>query len=90
MKNHYQTLGVSPSASPEEIRSAYLKLSKRVHPDVNWGDRVFEEMFKDINEAYQVLGDATTRAAYNQRYNHFLNSRSQRSYRCAIIHFAAK
>jgi hypothetical protein len=71
MKNYYQTLGVQPSATNDEIKLAYKTLSKRVHPDVNWGGQVFEELFKQINEAYQVLGDAENRATYNQQYNHF-------------------
>lgn len=71
MKNYYQILGVAPTASAEEIKEAYRKLSKRVHPDVNWGDKIFEELFKDINEAYKELSDGDRRADYNKRFQHF-------------------
>lgn len=74
MKNYYQILGVPPTASADEIREAYRRLSKRVHPDVNWGDRIFEELFKDINEAYQELSDEGKRAAYNRKFHHFFFS----------------
>ena len=71
MKNYYQILGVQPSASHDDIKAAFKKLSKKVHPDVNWGGQIFEELFKDINEAHQVLSDGIKRAEYNQRFNHF-------------------
>jgi hypothetical protein len=71
MKNYYQILGVAPTASAEEVKEAYRKLSKRVHPDVNWGDKIFEELFKDINEAYKELSDEYRRADYNKKFQHF-------------------
>src|SRR4051812_48333092 len=71
MKNYYQVLGVKPNASVQEIKEAYKQLSKRVHPDVNWGESIFEEIFKEVNEAHLVLTNDDTRAEYNQRYNHF-------------------
>ena len=85
MKNHYQTLGVSPSATAEEIKNAYKRLSKRVHPDKNWGDKIFEELFKNVNEAYQVLGNEVERRAYNQKYNHFFFSHAQHSDQPQVI-----
>lgn len=65
-KDYYQTLGVSRSASADEIRSAFRKLALKYHPDRNPGDKKAEEKFKDINEAYQVLSDPQKRARYDQ------------------------
>lgn len=71
MKNYYQTLGILPTATADQIKDAFKRQSKRVHPDVNWGDKYFEEIFKEVNEAYQVLSNPESRASYNQRFNHF-------------------
>lgn len=65
-KDYYQTLGVSRSASAEEIRSAFRKLALKYHPDRNPGDKKAEEKFKEINEAYQVLSDQQKRTRYDQ------------------------
>jgi len=65
-KDYYQTLGVSRSASTEEIRKAYRKLAMQYHPDRNPGDKQSEERFKEINEAYQVLNDSQKRAHYDR------------------------
>lgn len=62
-KDYYQTLGVSKSASQEEIKQAFRKLAHQYHPDKQGGD---EAKFKEINEAYQVLGDEKKRAQYDQ------------------------
>lgn len=64
-KDFYKTLGVSRSASPEEIKAAYRKLAKKYHPDVNKGDKTAEEKFKDISEAYDVLSDKKKREEYD-------------------------
>ena len=56
-RDYYQTLGVSNTASQDEIRAAYRKLAMKYHPDRNPGDKKAEENFKEINEAYQVLSD---------------------------------
>ncbi|MCD6233317.1 molecular chaperone DnaJ [bacterium] len=61
-KNYYQILGVSPSASQEEIKKAYYKLAHKYHPDKG-GD---EKKFKEINEAYQVLSDKKKREQYDK------------------------
>ncbi len=65
-KDYYQSLGVSRSASADEIRSAYRKLAMKYHPDRNQGDSKAEDKFKEINEAYQVLSDPQKRARYDQ------------------------
>lgn len=62
MKNYYDTLGVSKNANKDEIKQAYHKLAHKYHPDKG-GD---EKKFKEINEAYQVLGDEQKKAQYDQ------------------------
>jgi len=64
-KNYYETLGISKSANADEIKSAYRKLAKQYHPDVN-KDPQAQNKFKEINEAYEVLGDEKKRANYDQ------------------------
>lgn len=65
-KDYYKILGVGKSASEAEIKSAYRKLAKLHHPDKNPGDKKAEEKFKEINEAYEVLGDPSKRAKYDE------------------------
>jgi len=66
MKDYYQILGVSDKASREEIKSAFRKLAFQHHPDTSTGDkRQAEERFKEINEAYGVLGDEAKRQQYD-------------------------
>ena len=64
-KDYYKVLGVSKSASAEDIKKAFRKLARRYHPDVNPGDKKSEEKFKEINEAYEVLSDPTKRRKYD-------------------------
>tara|TARA_Y100001956_G_scaffold61182_1_gene60970 strand:- start:7562 stop:8446 length:885 start_codon:yes stop_codon:yes gene_type:complete len=63
--DYYKTLGVSKNSSGEEIQKAYRKLARKYHPDLNSGDKVSEKKFKEINEAYEVLGDKDSREKYN-------------------------
>jgi DnaJ-class molecular chaperone len=65
-KDYYQVLGVSRTATEKEIKSAYRKLARKHHPDVNPGDTKSEEKFKEIAEAYEVLSDADKRKKYDQ------------------------
>jgi curved DNA-binding protein len=65
-KDYYQTLGVPPEADAKAIRQAFRQLARKVHPDVNPGNKDAEEKFKTINEAYQVLSDAEQRKKYDQ------------------------
>src|SRR5215467_12531708 len=64
-KDYYKILGVSKSASAEDIKKAFRKLARKYHPDVNPGDKKSEEKCKEINEAYEVLSDADKRRKYD-------------------------
>ena len=64
--DYYKALGVSQSASAEDIKRAYRKLAKAYHPDSTGGDKAKESRFKDISNAYDVLGDAKKRAMYDE------------------------
>ena len=64
-KDFYSTLGVPKNATDEQIKKAYKKLAFKYHPDRNKGDKKSEEKFKEINEAYQVLGDSERRSQYD-------------------------
>ncbi len=65
-KNYYDILGVSKTASADEIKSAYRKLAKQYHPDLHPNDEVAASKFKEISEAYEVLGDEQKRKNYDQ------------------------
>ncbi len=65
-KDYYKTLGVEKSANAKEIKQAFRKLARKVHPDVNPDDKTAEARFKEINEAYEVLGDADKRKKYDE------------------------
>ena len=64
-KDYYETLGVGRNASGEEIKKAYRKLARKYHPDVNPDNKNAENRFKDIQEAYEVLGDVEKRKRYD-------------------------
>src|SRR5262245_17406404 len=65
-KDYYKSLGVERTASEEEIRKAFRKLARQYHPDVAKDKKSAEEKFKEINEAYEVLGDPEKRRQYDQ------------------------
>jgi curved DNA-binding protein len=65
-KDYYKILGVPRNADSKEIKRAYRKLALQYHPDRNPGNKAAEEKFKEMNEAYQVLSDASKRARYDQ------------------------
>ena len=69
-KNYYKILELkSDRVTDEEIKNAYRRLAKKYHPDINPGDEVANEKFKDVNEAYQVLGDEASKKKYDRIHN---------------------
>ncbi len=66
VKDYYSTLGLKRDASEGEVRSAYRKMARKYHPDVNPNDNTAEAKFKEINEAYEVLSDADKRKKYDR------------------------
>ena len=65
-RDYYEVLGVDRNADEGTIKSAYRKLAKKYHPDMNPGDKVAEQKFKEASEAYAVLSDAEKRKKYDQ------------------------
>ena len=77
MKNHYQTLGIKRDASNDDIKKAYRKLVLKFHPDKNDGDKFFEERFKEIQEAYEILSDPYKKGKYDSNYDYFFNGQQK-------------
>jgi DnaJ-class molecular chaperone len=66
LKDYYATLGVTKASTDKEVKQAFRRLARKHHPDVNPGDKKAELRFKDINEAYEVLGDPAKRKKYDE------------------------
>ena len=65
-RDYYEVLGIKRDATQDQIRQAFRKLARKLHPDVNPGDIASEEKFKEINEANEVLSDPEKRKRYDQ------------------------
>ena len=65
-RDYYEVLGVSKTASEDDIKKAYRKLAKEFHPDLHPGDKAAEAKFKELNEAYEVLSDPQKKSKYDQ------------------------
>lgn len=73
MKDYYKLLNIDYISSTEEIKRAYRKLAIKYHPDKNQGDKMFEEKFKEITEAYEVLNEPAKRREYDAQYKQYYN-----------------
>lgn len=76
LQDYYKILEVSQRATEEEIKTAYRKLAKQYHPDVHPGDSECERKFREINEAYGILGDAEKRKRYDAERKHITQGKS--------------
>src|SRR5947207_8236360 len=65
-RDHYEVLGVSKTATDDEIKKSYRKLARQYHPDRNPGDKQAETRFKEVQEAYDALSDKTKRSNYDR------------------------
>lgn len=79
MNDYYYVLGISRKANQTEIKTAYRKLSKKFHPDLNGGDKFFEDRFKEIQTAYETLTNVSKKARYDRLLNNFSNTNNYQS-----------
>ena len=80
MKNYYNILGIENNASDEQIKKAYRKLSTKLHPDKNESDTFFNELFKNVNEAYSILSDKNKRIIYDRKLQELNNPKVKIEY----------
>jgi molecular chaperone DnaJ len=73
-KDYYNTLGIGRSASDKDIKQAYRRLARKLHPDLNPGNKTAEAKFKEVNEAYEVLSDTEKRKKYDQYGDNWQNA----------------
>ena len=78
-KDYFKILGISSNATDEEIKRAYRKLARKLHPDLHPRDEWAESEFKEINEAYEILSDEDKKKAYEQFHNYWFKNRYGKS-----------
>ena len=80
-KNYYKILGLTKNtkSTQEEIKSAYREQAKKYHPDVNVDNKIAEERFKDINEAYRTLSDPIQKKKYDRSWNNYIGKKIQKA-----------
>ncbi len=78
-KDYFKILGISRNATDREIKSAFRKLARRFHPDLNPNDEKAESEFKEINEAYEILSDHEKKKSYEEYLNYWFKNRVGRS-----------
>jgi DnaJ domain len=86
--NFYEILGIASSADSEQVKASFHRLAKTSHPDVNSGDATAERRFKEVNQAYEVLGDPERRAVYDLGLKH-KHAETRRRVRNAMVATAA-
>lgn len=79
MKDYYLILNIEPNATLDEVKQAYRTMSQKYHPDKNKGDRYFEERFKDIHEAYEVLSTISLRQEYDYQWMRYFKTETEKS-----------
>lgn len=85
MRDYYYILGVDENASPDQIKSAFRKLSMKFHPDKNNGEKFYEDQFKAILEAWNILSDPAKRAGYDQQLKRYRSAAANIAYKDALI-----
>ncbi len=86
-KDYYKILGIGKEASQEEIKKAFRQLARKYHPDVNQGNKDSEEKFKEINEAFQVLGNEKKKTQYDQYGSSAFSQESSSGFRESNFNF---
>ena len=86
-KDYYKILGVGKEASQDEIKKAFRQLARKYHPDVNQGNKDAEDKFKEINEAFQVLGNEKKKAQYDQYGSSAFSQEDMSGFREAHFNF---